>query len=171
MAHNDAQFVASQQSVQANYDAKKFDFGPWVNAPRGGACYTVLLPAARNAFKKKHDQFSSYYEHICLDTRNRQQCTSCKRRKRCTSLCIQMGSILAWRKSHNRLAGRIECIHQRRAFDGDVLGMHHGRTRCRPFDFSMGHRGWEYRYQTRTHSIHRSVLGSLRVGRAFLISR
>ena len=66
MAQNDAQYILFQQSVQQNFDAKKFYFGPWINAPRGGACNNVLIPAAINAFKMLSDSHASFYEHIVM---------------------------------------------------------------------------------------------------------
>ena len=68
MISGEAAQQAKQAAMQANYDAKKFPCGPWLDGARGGPWIHVFKPAFENAMREKTDQFSSLYEHFISET-------------------------------------------------------------------------------------------------------
>ena len=68
MSSGEAAQQAKQAAMQANYDAKKFPCGPWLDGARGGPWVHVFKPAFENAMREKTDQFSSLYEHFISET-------------------------------------------------------------------------------------------------------
>ena len=68
MSSGEAAQQAKQAAMQANYDAKKFPCGPWLDGARGGPWIHVFKPAFENAMRERTDQFSSLYEHFISET-------------------------------------------------------------------------------------------------------
>ena len=65
--HEKAQ-QAAQSAIQANFDAKKFLCGPWLNGARGGPWTQVFKPAFENAMRKEKDNFATFYNHFISET-------------------------------------------------------------------------------------------------------
>ena len=59
---------AAQSAIQANFDAKKFLCGPWLNGARGGPWTQVFKPAFENAMRKEKDSFATLYNHFISET-------------------------------------------------------------------------------------------------------
>lgn len=60
--------INNQQTIQSNFDAKKYICGPWLKGARGGPWALVFKPAFEDALRGKTDSFSSLYEHIVTET-------------------------------------------------------------------------------------------------------